>query len=111
MIMAVGVLVFMAICALSLIGLGDSHGRVTRILNELQEKRSEDNGASQTSPIPETASQKNDVFAELGFTRSLLALSKVGSPNPCEVPGLGHDESSLLALVRRSQSKNPAPAL
>ena len=39
MIIAVGILVFMAICALSLVGLGESHTRVSRILNEMDEHR------------------------------------------------------------------------
>ena len=113
MIIAVGLLVFIAICALSLVGLGESHSRVSRILNELDDNRVKqektETQASAAQPQMEAQTEKIDVFAEVAFTRSLLALSKVRSQDPYEAPVLEHDESSSLVSVRRSQSKNHAP--
>jgi hypothetical protein len=111
MIMAVGILVFMAMCALSLVGLGESHTRVTRILNELDDHRVNEN-SDRPSPamLPvQEIDVYSDVFSEVGFTRSLLALSKVDSRDPyeCPVPELG--ESSSLVSARRAQSRNRGP--
>jgi hypothetical protein len=111
MIIAVGILVFMAMCALSLVGLGESHSRVSRILNEMDDHRVNPEAGTQAPPAIEPQAPKIDVFAEVGFTRSLLALSKVRSLDPYEAPKLEHDESSSLASVRRSQSKNHAQVL
>jgi hypothetical protein len=111
MIIAVGILVFMAICALSLVGLGESHNRVSRILNDLDEHRVQPEAEIQAPPTMEPQAQKIDVFAEVGFTRSLLALSKVRSQDPYEAPILEPDESSSLVSVRHARSKNRVPAL
>jgi len=115
MIIAVGLLVFVAICALSLVGLGESHSRVTRILNELDDHRvKQEKTETQTTAAPpqmEAQAEKIDVFAEVAFTRSLLALSKVRSQDPYEAPILEHDESSSLVSVHRSQSRNRAQVL
>jgi hypothetical protein len=112
MIIAIGILAFLATCALSLVGLGESHSRVTRILNEMNDERvKEETTTNQAPPTIEPQAQKQDVFAEVGFTRSLLALSKVRSLDPYEAPILARDESSLLASVRHAQSKNRAPVL
>ena len=46
-----------------------------------------------------------DINAELRFTQSLLALSKVRSPIPGGSPALERDESSSLVLAHRAQSK------
>jgi hypothetical protein len=108
MIIAVGILVLMAVCALSLVDMGESHSRVLKILDDLDDQPET---ASQAAPAMEPQKQKMDVFSEVGFTRSLLALSKVGSPDPCEVPGLAHDESSSLVSVRPAQLKNRVQAL
>jgi hypothetical protein len=111
MIIAIGILVFMALCALSLVGLGESHSRVTRILNEMDDQRVKEEAPSQAPPAIEPQAQKPDVFTEVSFTRSLLALSKVRSQDPYEVPTHENDESSLLVSVHRAQSKNPGPIL
>jgi hypothetical protein len=107
MIIAVGILAFMAICALSLVGLGESHSRVSRILNEMDDHRVHEEPQTEV-PVIELQSPKMDVFAEVGFTRSLLALSKVRSLDPYEAPKLDHVESSSWVSVRRAQSKNHA---
>jgi hypothetical protein len=104
MIMAVGIFVFMAICALSLVGLGESHIRVSKILNDLDDHREKRESQTKALPAIEPHAHKMDVFAEVAFTRSLLALSKVRSLDPYEVPILEPDESSSWASVRRVQS-------
>ncbi len=48
---------------------------------------------------------------EAAFTKSLLALSKVGLRAPDGSPEPSHDESSSLVLVHPAQSKNLAPRL
>ncbi len=112
MIIAFGLLVFIAICALSLVGLGESHSRVSRILNELDDHRVKQEPQEQAAPaMIEPQAPKMDVFAEVSFTRSLLALSRVRSLDPYEAPVLEHDESSSLVSVRRVQSKNHAQVL
>ena len=111
MIIAVGILVFMAICALSLVGLGESHTRVSKILNQLDYNRAEKQVESQAPPAIEPQAPKMDVFAEVGFTRSLLALSKVRSQDPYEAPTRAHDESSSLVSVHLAQSKSRVQAL
>ena len=111
MIIAVGILVFIAICALSLVGLGESHSRVSRILNELDDQRVNQETENRGHAAIEPQSPKMDVFAEVGFTRSLLALSKVRSLDPYEAPVLERAESSSLVSVHRSQSKNHAQVL
>ncbi len=111
MIIGVGILVFMAICALSLVGLGESHGRVSRILSELDDNRVKEDSERQAPAMMHA--QKidvfSDVFSEVGFTRSLLALSKVDSRDPYECPALVPDESSSLVSVRRAQSRSRGP--
>ncbi len=52
MIIAVGILVFIAICALSLVGLGESHSRVSRILNEMDDQSSETRAREPSQPRP-----------------------------------------------------------
>jgi hypothetical protein len=111
MIIAVGIVVFVVICALSLVGLGESHSRVSRILDEMDDHRIKEEAENQAPPVLEPQIQKMDVFAEVGFTRSLLALSKVRSLDPYEAPVLERAESSSLASVRRVQSKNPVQVL
>ena len=106
MIIAVGILVFMAICALSLVGLGESHSRVSKILDEMDDHQVTQEAETQAPPAIEPQAQKIDVFAEVGFTRSLLALSKVRSLDPYEVPILEPDESSSLVSTHRVQSKS-----
>ncbi len=113
MIIAVGILVFIAACSLSLVGLGESHSRVSRILNEMDDNRMKEDTVSKPVAVMESVVEQENmgVFTELGFTRSLLALSKVHSPVPCATPTPEHDESSLLVSVRRSQSRSPVQVL
>jgi hypothetical protein len=111
MIIAVGILVFMSICALSLVGLGESHTRVSKILSDLDDHQVNQDSHSQAPPAMEPQAEKIDVFAEVGFTRSLLALSKVRLLDPYEAPKLERAESSLSVSVPRSQLKNRARVL
>ncbi len=108
MIIGVGILVFLAICALSLVGLGESHRRVSRILNEMDDNRVKEDSQRQAPAImhAQEINASSDVFAEVGFTRSLLALSKVDSRGPYECPALEPGESSSSVLVHRAQSRN-----
>jgi hypothetical protein len=112
MIIGVGILAFMAICALSLVGLGESHSRVSRILSELDDNRVKEDSESQAPSMmaqPQKIDVSSDVFSEVGFTRSLLALSKVDSRVPYDSPTLEPAESSSLASVRRAQSRSHDP--
>jgi len=91
MIIVVGVAIFLGVCALFLVGLGDSHGRVTRMLDALEENEQ----PVCTPVVPAAAySPKPDVFSEVSFTRSLLALSKVRSLDPYDSPKPGLVEPS-----------------
>ena len=103
MIIAVGIFVFMAVCALSLVGLGESQTPVSIILTRLDRDRVEEDPRSQ-APALEPHAPTIDVFAQVGFTRSLLALSKVRSLSPYDSPAREIVESSSLVSVRRSQS-------
>ncbi len=118
MIFAFVFTVFIGLCAVALIGLEDSHYRVTRLLEELDEQ------AAKRSSVPEkiriapvmlgqqaSGQQSVDAFGEMSFTRSLLALNKVDSLAPCDFPGLVRAESSSSASVRPVQSKDHAQAL
>jgi hypothetical protein len=112
MMIGVGILAFIAICALSLVGLGESHSRVSRILNELDDSRVKEDAESQ-APAMMTPTLKvdalSDVFAEVGFTRSLLALSRVDSRAPYDCPVLERAESSSLVSVRHAQLRSHDP--
>ena len=103
MIIAVGIFVFMAVCALSLVGLGESHSRVSGILNQLDSSREKEDARSH-APAIEPHAPTIDVFAQVGFTRSLLALSKARSLNPCDSPAHESVESSSLVSVRHTRS-------
>ncbi len=112
MILGVGILVFMAICALSLVGLGESHSRVTRILDEMDDSRIKEDSEVQAAPVmmqTQKIEAVSDVFSEVGFTRSLLALSRVDSRDPYESPAPVRGESSSLVSVRRAQLRNLDP--
>lgn len=106
MIFIVAVTVFVGICALSLVGLGESHMRVTRLLEELEADSSVNRETEVPAPAVGSQTSKLDAFGELGFTRSLLALSKVRLLYPYDFPAPVNDESSSLASVRPRQSKN-----
>ena len=109
--------VFIGICAVALIGLEDSHYRVTRLIEELDEQAAQRSADSeqalsgQTSPVAPmvTVQQTADAFGEMSFTRSLLALNKVDSLVPCDSPVPVRGESSLSESVRPVQSKDHVP--
>jgi len=104
--------VLFGICALSLVGLGESHVRVTRLLEDLDNNRdSELDSATSQTPVLTPQIAKLDAFAEVGFTRSLLALSKVRSLDPYNFPAHERDESSSLESVLPARSKTHARAL
>lgn len=92
--------VFTAALALSIVNQRESRSKLIQLFGEGQP----------VGPRAVTLPQPDPV-SELNFTRSLLALSKVGllarggSPEP--VP----DESSLLVLAHPARSKNPDQAL
>jgi hypothetical protein len=113
MIIGIGILVFMAICALALVGLGESHSRVSRILNEMADDRvrEDSDGEADTAFVAQApqSAVPPEPFSEAGFTRSLLALSKVGSRVPGDCPALEHGEFSSLASVRQAQSRTHDP--
>jgi hypothetical protein len=113
MIFAFVFTVFVGLCAMALIGLEDSHYRVTRLLEELDEQAPQQPDAEQTRMVAPmvTGQQKIDAFGEMSFTRSLLALGKVDLLVPCDSPAPVPGESSSLESVRRSQSKNRVQAL
>ncbi len=115
MIFAFAFTVFIGICALAMIGLEESHHRVTLLLQELDEARRTE------QPAPEHAGKApvlmfvpkppQNALSELSFTRSLLALGKVDSLTPCDSPELVRVESSLSASARLRQSKSPVQLL
>ena len=104
--------VFIGICAVALIGLEDSHYRVTRLIEELDEQAAQRSADSeQAIPVAPmvTVQQTADAFGEMSFTRSLLALNKVDSLVPCDSPVPVRGESSLSESVRPVQSKDHVP--
>ena len=105
--------VFVGICAVALIGLEDSHYRVKRLLEQLDEQSAQQPPAEQAKEVAPmvTGQQTADAFGELSFTRSLLALSKVDSPVPCDSPAHVLGESSSLVSVRPDRSKNHVQVL
>ena len=113
MIFAFGFTVFVGICAVALIGLEDSHYRVTRLLEELDEQSAERPAEARIHEVGPmvTAHQTEDAFGELAFTRSLLALGKVETPVPCDSPTHVHAESSSSGSTHPDQSKNRVQVL
>jgi hypothetical protein len=118
MIFAFVFTVFIGICAVALIGLEDSHYRVTRLLEELDEQAAQRPAtapATRVAPMLSTqmvsGQQTGDAFGEMAFTRSLLALNKVDSLAPCDSPGPARAESSSSESVRPAQSTDHVQAL
>jgi hypothetical protein len=91
-LLLIGGMAILGICVLSLIGLYESHQKVSRLLDELNEDRRKAKNKIDLSLVPSatpSALGKNnnpdanfDIYADVGFTRSLLALSKVRSLDP-----------------------------
>lgn len=109
MIFAFLLTIFVGLCALAIIGLEDSHNKVTRLLEELDQPTPVD---SKPTATPIMSARRNaDALQELGFTRSLLALGKVGSPIPCDSPAPVPVESSSSESTHPDQSRNRVKAL
>ncbi len=112
MIFAFVFTVFVGMCAVALIGLEDSHYRVSRLMEELDEQAAQRpmsmEQAATVAPIV-TVPQTAEAFSEMSFTRSLLALNKVDSIVPCDSPVRARAESSSSASVRPVQSKDHVP--
>ncbi len=114
MIFAFAFTVFIGICALAMIGLEESHYRVTLLLQELDESRQAETATASQAKAPVlmfVPKPPQNALSELSFTRSLLALSKVDSLVPCDSPELVRALSSSSALVPLDQSRNPVQAL
>jgi len=114
MIFAFVFTVFIGICAVALIGLEDSHYRVTRLLEELDEQAAQHPvEAEQPANVAPMVSgkQTSDAFGEMSFTRSLLALNKVDSLAPCDSPGPVRAESSSSESAHPAQSTDHVQAL
>jgi hypothetical protein len=104
-------LVFLAICALSLVGLGESHTRVSRLLDDLDEGARTTKKEETATPAFSQDAPSLDTFSEIGFTRSLLALSKVRSLDPYGSPAPAHAESSSSESLHPVRSKTRDRAL
>ncbi len=103
MILAFLCTLVVGICAIALIGLEDSHYRVTRLMQELDHRGATPSGRSR---------RESEVTApDVDFTRSLLALSKVDSLLPCDFPAPARDGSSLSGSIPPDRSKSRAQAL
>jgi hypothetical protein len=118
MIFAFAFTVFIGLCAVALIGLEDSHYKVTRLLEDLDEhatlqptQQTTQHTTQQVVAPMVKGHQTVDAFGELAFTRSLLALGKVDLLMPCDSPAPVPGESSSLVSVRLDQSKNRVQAL
>lgn len=113
MIFAFAFTVFIGICAVALIGLEDSHYRVSRLLEELDEQALQQPGSERPAAVAPMVSgqQTTDAFGELAFTRSLLALGKVEQPVPDGSPAPAPAESSSSVSAHPHQSKNPVQVL
>lgn len=107
MILIVAGTVFLAICAISLWGGRKSGDAVRRLLADLAENPPEPKGQEKetASPALPNSTASLDTFSEIEFTRSLLALSKVRSLDPCGSRAPWFAESSLSELPHLVQSK------
>jgi hypothetical protein len=94
MILAFLLMVFLGVSAVALIGLEDSHYRFTRFLEELDERAAQRSDQQASAPLEDS------------LTHSLLALSKVDSPVPCDSPVPESALSSSLVSVPHDQLKN-----
>jgi hypothetical protein len=115
----IGGMAILGICVLSLIGLYESHQRVSRLLDGLNEDRRKAKNKTDLSLVPSTplAALGNnqdtnfDIYADVGFTRSLLALSKVRSLDPygSRSPEPVESSSSESLHPVRSRTRDQAP--
>ncbi len=110
MIFILVILSISALLALVVLGLSDSHRRVTSLFQHLRNRPAEE---PKEEPIRTStdALTCSDPFPELSFTRSLLALSRVRSQAPDSSPEHAPAEPSSLASVPHAQLKSRDQAL
>ena len=84
-------------------GVFKSRHMVKRFMDDRRERRFAAMADTGPAPLP-------DYHHDLRFTQSLLALSKVRSPEHDGFPVPEPDEASSLVLIRHAQSKTPDPA-
>lgn len=95
--------VVVGVCAVALIGLEDSHYRVTRLMEEMD---------FQTAARAEQPAKEPNLTApDVEFTRSLLALSKVDSQVPCDSPKHERGEFSSSASIPPDRLRSHVQAL
>jgi hypothetical protein len=121
MTVLIGGIALVGICLLSLIGLYESHQRVGRLLDELNADRRKTANKTDLelvpSPPPTLESTLNppdthfDIYSDVAFTRSLLALSKVRSLDPYGSQAPEPAEPSWSGSFHRVRSKTRDPAL
>ena len=118
MIFAFVFTVCIGICAVALIGLEDSHYRVTRLLQELDEQAALHPAmADQTTPLTNMTPAQQPAEAlsggsgDMSFTHSLLALNRVDSLVPCDSPISAPAESSSSESAHPVQSKDHVQVL
>jgi hypothetical protein len=85
---------------LGIIGILEAREKVKRMMESLNERQVAELADIGAAPLP-------DCYHELRFTQSLLALSKVRSPERDGSPAPELVESSSLVLVHHAQSKTP----
>jgi hypothetical protein len=88
---------------LGIIGILGARQKVKRLMESLDERQVAELADVGATPLPEC-------YNELRFTQSLLALSKVRSPERGGSRAPEPAESSSLVLVHRAQSKIPDQA-
>lgn len=88
---------------LGIIGILEARQKVKRLMQSLDERQVAEMADVGAAPLSEC-------YNELRFTQSLLALSRVRSPERGGSPVPEPDESSSLVLVHRAQSKIPDQA-
>ena len=85
---------------LGIIGILEARQRIKRFFETVDERQVAELADIGAAPLP-------DCYHELRFTQSLLALSKVRSPERDGSPAPELAESSSLVLAHRAQSKIP----
>jgi hypothetical protein len=121
MTILIGGIALLGICFLSLIGLYESHQRVGRLLDQLNQDRQKTANKTELElvpPAPPDAASTNyapdshfEIYSDVAFTRSLLALSRVRSLDPYGSQAPERAESSLSESFRpvRSKIRDQAP--
>lgn len=96
----VAALVAIPITLFGIIAILEARAQFKRIMQSIQERGTAEMADVGPAPVP-------DSVDEIRFTQSLLALSKVRSPELDGFPKHEPAESSSLALIRRAQSRIP----